>query len=288
MKNLSLLLLAFILSVQGIAKAGQQDKPNFPMSYGEIHNSPLSYLASDNLDAAYTLLRKRQLNEASEAFEAEAKQNNKNLTAYVGWLQAKPEVLTSEMKRLEALAQRDGRDAVTLFKLGTVRVYRYKSLTNSQITALLSHKKDPRADLISGKNLLQKAWSESAEPVIGLMLIEACVYLSDQEMGRKVSQALVQKLAGSDAYASYTKAERGKWYDNPPSTRLTPESNRKPLAGVLMSIWTEAGAKARQGRVVNGQIVWEEWQSPTKDQDRKANYIDTWIKRLKNSQVVNR
>lgn len=157
-------LLCFALCIQFSLATQLCHAQSMPIAYGWVSQSQLSDFAPERLQKTCDLLQQRQLAAAAIGFDRELSKNPDSLVAYVGLVQSKPTVWPAMRSRLEAdaAAHKDGTDADTEFKLGTLLFYEWGQLPPAPSMALL----------IRSQTLLTQAWEQRPLPIEGMMLID--------------------------------------------------------------------------------------------------------------------
>ncbi len=272
------IFLCSALCMQLILAAQLCQAQNMPISYGWVSQSQLSDFAPERLQKTCDLLQQRQLATAAVGFEHELARNPDSLAAYVGLVQAKPALWPAMRKRLEAdvAAHKDGTDADTEFKLGTLLFYEWGQLPPVPTNALL----------IRSQTLLTQAWQQRPLPIEGMMLIDTLSIgkVSDYPPLRKLNQSiivghLIAALGGSRTYKLYAQAKQKNWHSLPPPVSLVSSTNVKPLIGVVRYLKSSSNSRVSYGKVINGKTVFVD-QPYTSPELAEQEYAASWLSSL--------
>ncbi len=272
------MFLCFALCMQLILAAQLCQAQSMPIAYGWVSQSQLSDFAPERLQKPCDLLQQRHLAAAAVGFERELTTNPNSLAAYVGLVQANPAVWPAMRKRLEAdvAAHRDGTDADTEFKLGTLLFYEWGQLPPVPSNALL----------IRSQTLLTQAWQQRPLPIEGMMLIDTLsigkvsTYPPLRRLNAPIiTGQLIATLGGNKTYTLYAQARKKNWQTQPPPVRLVPSTNIKPLIAVVRYLKSFSNNRVSYGKVINGKTVFVD-QPYTSPELAEQEYTASWLSSL--------
>jgi tetratricopeptide (TPR) repeat protein len=262
----SLLLLGFLAMCQA------QDQPNRArlLKPGIVLQLPLSEFAPDSDQKAYDLLNEGQFNAALTLFKQEVAQNGNDLAAFVCLTQLDSEYRRSQILRLDAENLAGRLDAVSLFKLGALHYYNAKMVYLSQSNVAAAQ------ELTEAHKLLQQAWQQNPDPVVGTVYVEASQMPAPHLMlERQVLDQLIKELSGQQAYSTYRHAEQFGWHADVPLTQHTPPLNLKPLRGVIRLAKSLSSARIGHG-VMTGNRIEVTYDPVAPEEVARGEYLAKW------------
>lgn len=271
-------LLCFALCIQFSLATQLCHAQSMPIAYGWVSQSQLSDFAPERLQKTCDLLQQRQLAAAAIGFDRELSKNPDSLVAYVGLVQSKPTVWPAMRSRLEAdaAAHKDGTDADTEFKLGTLLFYEWGQLPPAPSMALL----------IRSQTLLTQAWEQRPLPIEGMMLIDTLHIgkVSTYPPLRRldaltIEDQLIAALGGNKTYTLYAQARKKNWQKPPPPVWLVPSSNIKPLIAVVRYLKSSSNYHVAYGKIINGKTVFVD-QPYTSSDVARQKYTASWLSSL--------
>jgi hypothetical protein len=271
-------LLCLVLCIQMALMPRLGHAQNMPIAYGWVSQAQLSDFAPERLQKSCDLLQQRHFAAAAPGFERELATHPDSLAAYVGLVQAKPNLWPSMRKRLEAdvAIHKDGADADTKFKLGALLFYEWGQLPPVPSNVLMAR----------AQTLLTQAWQERPLPIEGMMLIDSlCIgRVSNYPPLRRLNQQaitdqLIAFLGGDRTYALYAQAKRKGWQAQPPPASLVPAPNLKALIGAVRNLRSVVNSRVSYGKIVNGKAVFVD-QPYTPSELAEQRYTANWLSSL--------
>lgn len=235
---ISVLLLGLLcMAVKDYAVAEAKQDNGF-ISYGWVNRAQLSDLSPTSVRQPYDQLLEKKFAQAIVGLKAERVSDPSSLAAYVGLVQADPELRQQEIRRLQPQADNPKATATELFQLGTALLYQSGQTMPPN-----------RAMLGQSQTMLGRAWQREHKPIYGLMLGDALHFgtvsadaLLKGRSSKTINEQLVKELAGDNVYQQYLAAAQKGWQVQPPPVALVPAANRKTLLAVVASMRSYAAS----------------------------------------------
>lgn len=273
MKNISLKLLICALLFAGpLPSRSQSTSPVFPILYGYISDAKLADFGTRQLDKPCQALLKHQFAVAAVGFNSIIVRDKKHtgqdsLVAYIGLLQAKPDIWPSEERRLQSGVKHN--DPIAQFKLGSLLFYKWGQQHSSQDTTRLA----------KAQSLIDSAWKKTKLPIVGMMLFNVAPfgtsYTSKHPFGLNVIEDLIKQLAGPKSYKAYLESARGDDKAEPAPVNLIPSANLRALRGVIQCRIQQSQIQGGTSVLKGNNVVFT--PNPlSEDQKREYKFMTAW------------
>lgn len=247
-------------------------------SPGRVALAPLHLFAPERLHGAFDLLREGHGERAAPLFQKALAADPSEMAAYIGLMQARPELWPGEMRRVEAALRETPTDPIRRLKLATLLWLRYHEVP-------VQIRRGKESDLARARTLAMALWNERRIPLAALLLAD--IDLDRLPQRRATLEALLRDLAGDHAWRLYRDAEKEGWRAEPPPAAMVDSANRRPLSSVVRALSSIAGR--REGDIVteNGKTVHNpdgtekiHWDPIPPDLQRQYAYLRTWAAAL--------
>jgi hypothetical protein len=217
--------------------------------------------------------QERRYRDALKTLRAELAAHPDSLAAYLGLSQADPAFRRAERARLRGSAPKN---AVGKFKLG---VTLYLTWCEEPSETMMVDSKRLRPALA----LLEAAYNESGQTLIGMVFVDACLSIPDQT-GKMlaVTARCLQNVVGPEAWKQYAQSKaKNAWRGPTPAVGLVPVSRRIMAYAVLFQRQQILVANPNARRQ-SGSPPWSLASVPPVKM-AEALYLGRWYQSLFNS-----